>query len=362
MVYQRPMGFDPRPFRGEAWNICMGNAFHSDDPLSSQVIDQWRQRIRLTTAANYHYHMGLALADSGATEAAIANFRKSVELTPDHLGARYDLEQLLSAQGQPPAERLDPAQWLRGLIQHLASLLEAGKATRARQVLADISGPASDEKVLAWARVLIDLLCDGARQSRPHPAAPLDRQQLEILYPLRGAFRQAGQLCLQWANPDGIDYFDLYCALEPEDQTVLINRALALVVARRLDEVRSLLGTLPRDGAVATRQCAILNISLDDGAAALAELGRLTEDPVHGMTAALHTAALLLLGRAEEAARHLQYAEQALPGNPWVQVVRAWYDRQAGQPPAARLDGNAVGIRGVLSRLPTRIAASLGTD
>lgn len=343
----------------------MGTAFHSDDPPSSQVIDQWRERIRRSTVANYHYHMGLALADNGATAAAIDNFRKALELTPDHLGARYDLEQLLSAQGHPPApaDQLDPGQRLRGLIQHLASLLEAGKMARARQVLAETPVTASDDKALAWARALIDLLCDGARQSRPHPAPALTPREVDILHPLRGAFRQAGQLCLHWANPDSIDYLDVYCALVPDDDTVQTSRATALIVGKRLEEARALLGSLPNEGVpAAIRQRAGLYISLDDGTAALAELARLTEAPVHGMTAALSAAALLLLDRAEEAASRLRDAEQALPGNPWVQVVRAWFERQTGRPVTVTLDADAFGVRNVLARLPARITAILGTD
>lgn len=341
----------------------MGNAFHSGDPLSSQVIDQWRHRIRLSTAANYHYQMGLALAGSGDMAAAINNFRKAIELTPDHLGARYDLEQVLSATGQPlaPAERLDPAQGLRGLIQHVAALLEAGKVERARQALDEMKGMDGADPALAWTRAIVSLLTGGAEGSA-RPSLPQEPSVLDRLQPLRGAAMEAAQKCLQAGNPAAIDFYDLYCALVPDDVSALNGRAMGLLMARRLDELRRLFDTLPSDGDAAIIQRAVLRLCMEEGEAALAELDRLTASPPHPMAPVISAGVLLLLGRTADAAEQLQAGERAMPGNPWLQVFQAWWERQAGQPRTVKLDVNAQGIRSVLSRLPPRLSDGLRAD
>lgn len=61
----------------------------------TDAVAAWRQRIRSTTFANYHYSMAVALEREGATGAALTAYRTALETQPDLAVAAYRLHMLL---------------------------------------------------------------------------------------------------------------------------------------------------------------------------------------------------------------------------------------------------------------------------
>ena len=67
-----------------------------------EAIAEFREAARLAPdSASTHWHLGAALASRGAREEAIEHLRRSVQLDPKNADARHDLEVVL---GQPPAK------------------------------------------------------------------------------------------------------------------------------------------------------------------------------------------------------------------------------------------------------------------
>ena len=327
----------------------------SADDLSEVVIEQWRRRIRISTAANYHYEMGSAIARSGNLDDAIEQMRKATHLAPDHLAAAFKLESLLVSRGLPvtDTERLDPDQRLRGFVQHMARSLEDGR-------YADLSAAAISDSglqgpIVECLRALAAFLAKG--EAVPRLPVPVTDVMVEILRPTHRLVLTVAQKCLSVVEPAAIDYFQLYSALEPDDPAGVQGLANALLMARHHDELRRLIGTLPNTGAQPIRQRAMLWIGLDEGEKALAELDGLQEEKSHGVSLALRACALMLLGRYDEALVWLQQAEEALPNFPWTIVTRGWFETGGVHP--VRLDAAVPGILTVLARLPDRVATLL---
>ncbi|TWB38555.1 tetratricopeptide repeat protein [Nitrospirillum pindoramense] len=128
--------------------------------LDEAAIGRWRDRIRQTTFANYHFEMGIALLMGGDAQAALGALQRAMEIQPD-LAIVYPLlvlaeERLGHAdaarQRQADLQARAPALWLDGCAALAARLLKDGKAEGggwARRV-AD-QAPASDIRVPALA-------------------------------------------------------------------------------------------------------------------------------------------------------------------------------------------------------------------
>lgn len=86
---------------------------------------QWREAIRRSTEAHYHYHMGLALRRSGEDEHARRQFSQALDRDPAHARARCALIDLANATGQVDQARalreeglsIDPAFILRAEVE-----------------------------------------------------------------------------------------------------------------------------------------------------------------------------------------------------------------------------------------------------
>jgi tetratricopeptide (TPR) repeat protein len=104
--------------------------------LDEAAIGRWRDRIRQTTFANYHFEMGIALLMGGDAQAAHGALQRAVEIQPD-LAILYPLlvlaeERLGQAeaarQRQADLQARAPALWLDGCANLSARLLKDGKA------------------------------------------------------------------------------------------------------------------------------------------------------------------------------------------------------------------------------------------
>ncbi|MDE1145088.1 MAG: tetratricopeptide repeat protein [Azospirillaceae bacterium] len=108
-------------------------------------IDGWRDRIRRSTFANYHFHMGEALARDGATEAAKTHYRSAIELYAEAMAPRLQLIQLLQRIGDAPAaaeamsaaRQVDPDFPASGYVELAASAMVAGNPSRAEELARD---------------------------------------------------------------------------------------------------------------------------------------------------------------------------------------------------------------------------------
>ncbi|MDG3443034.1 hypothetical protein [Nitrospirillum amazonense] len=116
--------------------------------LDEAAIGRWRDRIRQTTFANYHFEMGIALLMGGDAQAALGALQRAVEIQPD-LAILYPLlawteERLGQAeaarQRQADLQARAPALWLDGCANLSARLLKDGKA-----------------EGVAWARRFVEL-------------------------------------------------------------------------------------------------------------------------------------------------------------------------------------------------------------
>lgn len=93
-------------------------------PLSEDQITRWRERIRQTTFANYHFEMGLALLESGNAEAAVTALERAVEIQPDLADAYPILVRAEEARGRADAAKARkseiaaraPHLWGRGCV------------------------------------------------------------------------------------------------------------------------------------------------------------------------------------------------------------------------------------------------------
>ncbi|MEA1674346.1 hypothetical protein [Nitrospirillum sp. BR 11163] len=104
--------------------------------LDEAAIGRWRDRIRQTTFANYHFEMGIALLMGGDAQAAHGALQRAAEIQPD-LAILYPLlvlaeERLGQAeaarQRQADLQARAPALWLDGCANLSARLLKDGKA------------------------------------------------------------------------------------------------------------------------------------------------------------------------------------------------------------------------------------------
>lgn len=77
-----------------------GEAAPARQTPTPEAIEQWRNRIRTDTFAQYHHKMGFALAESGEANAAAAAFGRALDTDPDSFGSLYRLVQIHRAAGR----------------------------------------------------------------------------------------------------------------------------------------------------------------------------------------------------------------------------------------------------------------------
>ena len=96
--------------------------------LTRAAADSFGAARRLDAADTaWHYYFGVASAELGDSDAAIAAFRRVLELTPDDWLAAYRLGHLLLGQGDAEAAASPVAQALRGAPADAAVLALAGE-------------------------------------------------------------------------------------------------------------------------------------------------------------------------------------------------------------------------------------------
>lgn len=105
-------------------------------PIDPARIQQWRQAIRTTTQANYHYHMGQALFRMNNPEAASQHLRQALVQDPLHARARTTLIILARQTGQEDqanallteGEAIDPGFTLRADVERCEEVQGADEA------------------------------------------------------------------------------------------------------------------------------------------------------------------------------------------------------------------------------------------
>ncbi len=105
-------------------------------PIDPARIQQWRQAIRTTTQANYHYHMGRALFRMNSPQAASQHLRQALVQEPLHARARTALIILVRETGQEDqanallteGEAIDPGFTLRADVERCEEVQGADEA------------------------------------------------------------------------------------------------------------------------------------------------------------------------------------------------------------------------------------------
>lgn len=324
--------------------------------LSEVVIDQWRQRIRSSTFANYHYEMGLALLRSDDKVGAIERMRKATSLMPEHAAACFELELLLLSTGQilTNTDKIDPELRFRGFVEHVARALTEGRFADAEKDLATASYPEKHDAIIKW---LLFITLMGKGEAGDKPDTPITDTMASLMQPM-GPFLLATGIKLQVAmDPVALDYFRLCMALEPENPLYMQWLTTALLVNKHHDELRDYIGKLPITDVQLLRHRALLWVGLDEAERALTELDLMQEETPHCISLVLRACALLLMGRRDEAEPLIRQAEELGTNPTWIIVARAWYETGGTRP--VRLDAGVQGMRYVMARLPARLSALL---
>ncbi|MEX2297844.1 MAG: tetratricopeptide repeat protein [Dongiaceae bacterium] len=187
----------------------------------------------------------VALRQAGRTDEAIARYRESLALRPDHpptlfrfanaLGGKGDREQADAAYRRALA--IDPA--FAAASVNLAALLETGgRIDEAIGVLLD-----AERRTPSLAEVPNNLAAYLARKGR-HGEAEAAFRRLVSLRPADPAAHGAlaGNLQSQGRNDEAIPAFFAALALRPDDPETLGNLALALLAVGRFDEAEAACG------------------------------------------------------------------------------------------------------------------------
>jgi len=116
--------------------------------LDEGAVAAWRERIRVTTFANYHFEMGRALERTGEREAAEAAYRRALDIMPEHGGAAALLTGLLSVAGDldraaavdSVARQIDPDYWGVSIASLILEEMSRGNKEEAARLLGRATG------------------------------------------------------------------------------------------------------------------------------------------------------------------------------------------------------------------------------
>lgn len=152
---------------------------HDPTTIDPARLQQWRQAIRTTTQAHYHYHMASALRRTGSPQAASHHLRQALEQVSTHARARVDLIALAREMGQEDHARalqaegnvLDPVFTLRAEVERCEEIQEADQAEAAlRRLRAPEYAQVPGEVLAVNLLRLADILTRAGRQSQAQAA------------------------------------------------------------------------------------------------------------------------------------------------------------------------------------------------
>lgn len=137
--------------------------------LNAEMVDAWRQRIRVHTLAAYQYEMGVAIERTGDVATAEGFYRRAIEIRPDYLEAHFRLWSMLDRLEQPQAEAVrrqacavDPDFASKGCCLAAAALIATGQGRGADELVEQALRLApQDGAVRAIAGILAVLEPDG---------------------------------------------------------------------------------------------------------------------------------------------------------------------------------------------------------
>lgn len=117
-----------------------------DISLDNASIAAWRQRIRETTFANYHLHMGISFEATGDFPAALTAFQRAIDADPKCFEAYLKLEEVATALQQQSiavtalqqAEHITPAFRGLGLLRLALVYAQARKWNQAKSMVSAI--------------------------------------------------------------------------------------------------------------------------------------------------------------------------------------------------------------------------------
>lgn len=256
----------------------------------------------------------VALRQAGRIDEAIARYRESLALRPDHPPTLFRLGNALSGQGDRAgaeatyrrALALDPAYAAASV--NLAALLETGGGIdEAILVLLD-----AERRAPNLAEVPNNLAAYLGRKGR-HREAEAAFRRLVSLRPEDPAAHAgfAGNLQSQGRNDEAIPAFFTALALKPDDPETLGNLALALLAVGRFDEAEAACGralALDPMNADATSNLAFVYRERGEIDRAIAIWrGLLAREPDHAGARSSLALALLAKGVFEEGWRDYEW-------------------------------------------------------
>ena len=267
-----------------------------------------------TASAETLAREGVALRQAGRTDDAIARYRESLALRPDHPPTLFRFANALGGQGDREqaeavyrrALAIDPA--FAAASVNLAALLETGgRIDEAIRVLLD-----AERHTPGLAEVPNNLAAYLARKGR-HGEAEGAFRRLVSLRPADPAAHGAlaGNLQSQGRNDEAIPVFFTALALKPDDPDMLGNLALALLAVGRFDEAEAACGralALDPTNADATSNLAFVYRERGDVDRAISIWrGLLAREPDHAGARSSLALALLAKGNFEEGWRDYEW-------------------------------------------------------
>lgn len=302
--------------------------------LSSERIEEWRQRIRSTTFANYHYEMGVALLRSGEADQAAAAFRRALETQADLHAAAFELEELLTRRGRMDeartvsdvARRAEPDYRVIGACRRIAALLDEERFDETGNALDRLAETERSHPALQLARAILllhtnrtaeaGILLDGL----PTTPVPHADAFVKALGAVAHVLSQRSQ------GADAARILDVLLALTPDDEQGRLHRARLAQAQGDHDRVLALMEPLELFSSpiIAHQYRFLALLGLDRVAEAHQALGAAEGlAPGHGVLLAFRALAELAEGHIAEAEAAATAARKALSDNDWVQVVSA---------------------------------------
>jgi tetratricopeptide (TPR) repeat protein len=178
-----------------------------DQPLTSEAVQAWRDRIRAETLSQYQFHMGVAIERTEGPAAAAPWFRRALEIMPGHPAATVRLIRHLRANAPAEAEAIHAA----------AAALNTNYAACAGAVEIEAMLDGGDLDAAAAALLAADLTTAGA-----------EPQLVDLAMTIGGVMFNRGQ----WSR--AVELYDFALSLDPRHHDAAHGAAYAELLQMKL--------------------------------------------------------------------------------------------------------------------------------
>ena len=284
--------------------------------LSFEDLERWRRNVRTSTFSHYHYKMGVALDSAGVPDAALAAFRRALDIDPTRAEIYWRIADIHRRLGetaeaetaQSQGRALDPDVEALGMAQAANDHIDLGQYDEAEPLLCQAlaAAPHVAERICD---TLIDMGLYRKFQKQTaeacrwlEAAAPFRDNDPTFLYEYGTVLRLNGRI------EEAVDRFTRSVEIAPGVPLHRYHAGYSLALAHRLEEALAFLA--PLKGEASTTDYAEVLIGL----------------------------CLVLAGRPGEAVAMLDGLVERVPQWSWAWAWRAYVRFRSGQKEGAQQD------------------------